>query len=76
MFYHFAVCLLRQRPLGRVFNQLSDALIGPPHLSHWNDDMAVASILTGKTQVVLRQADLSKRVKMAEGHPQEAFVHL
>lgn len=38
--------------------------------------MAMASILTGKTQVVLRQADLSKCVKMAEGNPQEAFMHL
>lgn len=38
--------------------------------------MALASVLAGETQVVLRQADLPKCVEMAEGHPQEAFVHL
>lgn len=37
--------------------------------------MALTSILTGKTQVVLRQTNLAKRVKMAEGNPQEALVH-
>lgn len=38
--------------------------------------MTLASILAGETQVVLRQTDLAKCVKMAEGHPQEALVHL
>lgn len=38
--------------------------------------MALASILTGEAQVVLRQADLSESVEMAEGHPQEALVNL
>lgn len=38
--------------------------------------MALASVLTGETQVVLRQTDLAKCVKMAEGHPQEALMHL
>ena len=46
------------------------------YLSHWNDDMALAAILTGKTQVVLRETDLAKCVKMAEGHPQEALMRL
>lgn len=46
------------------------------YLSHWNDDMALGSILTGETQVVLRQTDLAKRVEMAEGHPEKALVHL
>lgn len=38
--------------------------------------MALAAVLAGETQVVLRQADLAKRVVVAEGHPQEALVHL
>lgn len=38
--------------------------------------MALASILTGEAQVVLRQADLAECVKMAEGNPQETLVHL
>lgn len=37
--------------------------------------MALTSILAGETQVVLREAYLPKCVKMAEGHPQEAFMH-
>lgn len=37
--------------------------------------MALAAILAGETQVVLGQADLAKRVKMAEGNPEEAFMH-
>lgn len=36
------------------------------YLSHWNDDVALAAILTGKTKVVLGQADLAKSVKMTE----------
>lgn len=51
------------------------AIGGSLYLSHWNNDMALASILAGETQVVLRQAYLPKCVKMAEGHPQEAFMH-
>lgn len=37
--------------------------------------MALTSVLAGETQVVLREAYLPKHVKMAEGHPQEAFMH-
>lgn len=46
-----------------------------PYLSHWDDDVTLAPILAGETQVVLRQAYLPERVKVAEGHPQEALVH-
>jgi len=38
--------------------------------------MTLASILAGETQVALRQTDLAKGVKMAEGHPQEALMNL
>lgn len=55
--------------------QSGDAIVRSLYLSHWNNDMALASILAGETQVVLRQAYLPKCVKMAEGHPQEAFMH-
>ena len=46
------------------------------YLSHWNDGMALAAVLAGETQVVLGQTDLAKCIKVAEGHPQEALVHL
>lgn len=55
--------------------QLGNAVVRSLYLSHWNNDVALASILAGETQVVLRQAYLPKCVKMAEGHPQEAFMH-
>lgn len=38
--------------------------------------MALAAILAGKTQVVLRQTDLAQGVKVTEGNPQEALVNL
>lgn len=60
----------------QCFYQSSNAAFVSHYLSHWNDDMALAPILAGKTQVVLRQTDLAKRVEMAEGHPQEALMHL
>lgn len=56
--------------------QSSNAAFASHYLSHWNDDMALASILAGETQIVLRQTDLAKRVVVAEGHIQEALVHL
>lgn len=46
------------------------------YLSNGNDDIALAAILTGETQVALGETDLAECVKMAEGHPQEALVHL
>lgn len=55
--------------------QSGKAVVRWLYLSHWNNDMALAPILAGETQVVLRQAYLPKCVKMAEGHPQEAFMH-
>lgn len=55
--------------------QSGNAVVRWLYLSHWNNDMALAPILAGETQVVLRQAYLPKCVKMAEGHPQEAFMH-
>lgn len=55
--------------------QSGNAVVRSPYLSHWNNDMALTSILAGETQVVLREAYLPKGVKMAEGHPQEAFMH-
>ena len=61
---------------GQCFQEQSYAAFVSHYLSHWNDDMALASILAGETQVVLRQADLSKGVVVAEGHPQETLVHL
>lgn len=59
----------------QCFLQSSIAPVRSPYLSHWNDDMTLASILAGKTQVVLRQAYLPQCVEMAEGHPQKALVH-
>ena len=60
-------------------NQYAGCYIGSviiPYLSHWNDGVALAPVLAGETQIVLRQTDLAKCVKMAEGHPEEALVHL
>ena len=61
---------------GSVFKNKVTSPFVSHYLSHWNDDMALASVLAGETQVVLRQADLAKGVVVAEGHPQEALVHL
>lgn len=60
----------------QCFQEQSNVAFVSHYLSHWNDDMALASVLAGETQVVLRQADLSKGVVVAEGHPQETLVHL
>lgn len=52
------------------------AAFASPHLSHRDDDVTLAAVLASETQVVLRQAYLPERVEVAEGHPQEALVHL
>lgn len=72
----------RWRPVIRKCGQVRQSQYGiifsaaQLYLSHWNDNMALTSILTGKTQVVLRKTDLAKCVKVAEGHPQVALMHL
>ena len=38
--------------------------------------MALAAVLAGEAEVVLGNADLAQGVEVAEGHPQEALVHL
>lgn len=45
-------------------------------LSHGDDDVALAAILAGETQVALGKTDLPQCVEVAEGHPQEALIHL
>lgn len=47
-----------------------------PCLSDGDDHVTLAAVLAGEAQVALRDADLAERVEMAEGHPEEALVHL